>query len=152
MKKIFTVAVLTLLCSCAKQTSKSTAPSESKEANLSSQWIYLEKNSWQLIQMHGKVISEFQPTIQFNKEKGTFAGSNGCNRYFGNFSTELNRITVKAGGATMMMCPEEAMNIEREFTALIDGKTYTYDLADQTLNFYSDGTLVLMFGKTDLEE
>jgi len=98
-----------------------------------------------------KIITEFQPTIQFDRLKGAVTGSTGCNRYFGTFTADSGKMTLKIGGSTMMMCPDIAMNMEREYSSLLDSTSYSFDIAGQTLNLYDKGTLVLMFGREDKE-
>jgi len=41
--------------------------------------------------------------------------------------------------------------MEREYSSLLDSTSYSFDIADQTLNLYDKGTLVLMFGREDKE-
>jgi len=147
---LFTFVVLSA-CSCGKQSRAETIPSESKVSNQDSQWEFIERNQWKLIQIRGKIITEFQPTIQFDRLKGAVAGSSGCNRYFGTFTADSEKMTLKIGGSTMMMCPDIAMNMEREYSSLLDSTSYSFDIAGQTLNLYDKGTLVLMFGREDKE-
>jgi heat shock protein HslJ len=49
---------------------------------------------------------------------------------------------------TMMACSPELNKLEQEFLKTIGDKTFKYDIADQTLNFYQNNKLVLMFGMT----
>lgn len=46
-----------------------------------------------------------------------------------------------------MACPDaDVMHREAAFLKLISDNTYRYDVADQTLNLYKDGKIVVMFG------
>jgi len=155
MKQIVVIGIVSALiqsCSTAGKTS-STIPSESADtSSVGTSWKYVELNAWKLIQFQGKMVTENNPVIQFDRAQGRVFGFNGCNRSFGTFRSETDKITVNMGSSTMMACSPEAMELEQEFMQSMTGKTYSYDIADQTLNMYENGTLVLMFGKTDKDQ
>jgi heat shock protein HslJ len=56
-------------------------------------------------------------------------------------------------GSTLRACVDEDRNrLESEFLKLISDKTLKYDVAEQTLNFYENNHLVLMFGMAPLDK
>jgi heat shock protein HslJ len=111
---------------------------------------YLGKYEWKLIQMNGNPLKEVQPTIAFDLKKGTVFGSSGCNRYFGEAHIGAHKITFSKMAGTMMLCEDERNNIEQVYMKLIQDTGLKYDVADQTLNFYSGDKLVLMFARADI--
>jgi heat shock protein HslJ len=71
------------------------------------------------------------PTLSFTDEGA--AGFAGCNRWFGTFTQDADGARFSGVGSTRMMCPEPAMNIERNFLSQlertravrVDGRTLT---------------------------
>ncbi|QNK62566.1 META domain-containing protein [Pedobacter sp. PAMC26386] len=112
---------------------------------------FVYNHKWKLIQMDGITQDESPAYLIFHREDQRFNGSGGCNNIFGGYEFSKGAITFQQIGSTMMACSEEAMKAENTFVNLLNDKTFRYDIADQTLNFYLGNKLVLMFGMTDLE-
>lgn len=113
-------------------------------------WDYVLKNKWRLIQMNG-VTQETSPVyLKFDGAKQTVNGNSGCNNFFGGYVSTEGILTFKHMAGTRMACSEELNKLENQFLALISDQSFKYDVADQTLNFYKDNKLVLMFGVTPL--
>jgi heat shock protein HslJ len=73
---------------------------------------------WLLVEMvlEGRSIPDVpaaKPDITFEAEGRVF-GHGGCNRYFGGYKVEGDRISFSAMGSTMMYC-EDTMEIEYAF-------------------------------------
>jgi heat shock protein HslJ len=109
-------------------------------------WSYIYKNNWKLIQLNGVTITSGKVSILF-MANNRFSGTSGCNRMTGSFATEGNKISFGPVASTKMMCTDEnTMKLENEFLAAINDGEYTFDVADQALNFYKEGKIIMMFG------
>lgn len=75
---------------------------------------------WPLTHLNGESFGlEEGPTISFDEE-GRIAGSTGCNRYMGDYKvTGEGEIEITMGGTTMMMCDDDAMDVERQIQELL---------------------------------
>ena len=90
------------------------------------------------------VISGTQPTAEFGKD-GSVTGTDGCNRYHGDYSTEEDALTVGALASTMMACETDVSGQAKDFKAALEGAT-TFALDGTTLTIYgADGRILLMF-------
>jgi len=105
---------------------------------------FLSRFKWNLLQLNGKDVASNKANIGFDAKNGTIAGSTGCNNFWGNFIIKGNLISFPHLASTMKSCNGE--NIENDFFEIIERKQVQFDIAEQTLNFYIDGRLVMMFG------
>ena len=73
-------------------------------------------------------------------------GSAGCNRYFGSYDSDGNRLTLGPIGVTEMYCaPEALMDQEGAYLAAL-GSAASYQVADGKLQVANaDGETVLTF-------
>lgn len=115
--------------------------------NQNNYWTYIEKNNWQLIQLDGKSIENANITIQFNIKDQNCGGMGICNRFSGNYKTQNDQITFGPIMSTKMACIHNS-KIESDFFNILSEGNFTFDVADQTLNFYRNQKLVVMFGLT----
>lgn len=88
-------------------------------------------------------------TLQFLPE-GRAAGSSGCNRYMGPFETDgSGGLSFGLLGSTMMACPQEIMDRERHYLAMLE-KVSAFRLAGERLALMSvEGQDLLVFGKAE---
>lgn len=106
---------------------------------------------WQLSDMRGKEVTfldgQKKINIQINTEAGTFSGTSGCNRYFGNFKDLGNGKMLLSGfNGTKMACPEAFHKMENSYLQLLrrcDG----YRLSEYTLELLQDDKVLLTFEK-----
>lgn len=113
-------------------------------------WAFILKHNWKLIQINGIMQTNTTADLNFKDEK-SMSGSGGCNRIFGDFELKNNQITFKNIGSTMMACLDgDRSKLEHEFLKLLSNNSFEFDVTEQTLNFYKDNKLVLMFGMTPL--
>lgn len=113
-------------------------------------WAFILKHNWKLIQINGIMQTNTTAYLNFKDEK-SMSGSGGCNRIFGDFELKNNQITFKNIGSTMMACLDgDRSKLEHEFLKLLSNNSFEFDVTEQTLNFYKDNKLVLMFGMTPL--
>lgn len=115
-------------------------------------WAYIAKHKWKLIQMNGSEPADTSAYLTFQPDLKTMNGFGGCNRIFGGYQLKENTITFKGIASTLMACADDSKNkVEGTLLKMLTDTTFTYDVADQTLNFYQDNKLVLMFGRAPLE-
>ena len=106
---------------------------------------------WQLTDMRGKEVTfldgQKKINIQINTEAGTFSGTSGCNRYFGNFKDLGNgKMLLSEFNGTKMACPEAFHKMENSYLQLLrrcDG----YRLSEYTLELLQDDKVLLTFEK-----
>jgi heat shock protein HslJ len=122
---------------------------EKKKAD-ANPWDLVKSKRWNLIQLNGKTLNQSNMWIEFDPLQPRFNGNGGCNRIGGNYEAAESQIQFKQVISTRMACIDDSAN-EREstFLRLLDSHTYKFDLADQTLNLYDSGKVVLMFGMQD---
>lgn len=110
-------------------------------------WNFIGKHQWRLIQMNGKTQNQSPAFINFDVAGNKVSGNAGCNRFFGTYTASGDKITFGSMGSTRMACSDQARStLERNFLQLLNGRTFSFDVADQTLNLYQNNRLVLMFG------
>lgn len=73
--------------------------------------------------------AEHNATLAFLKDS-KIAGNTGCNRFFGNFSTEERKLKMENIGSTRMMCPD--MNFENAYLQAISN-TVSYEINNTRL-------------------
>ncbi|WP_346086931.1 DUF4377 domain-containing protein [Sphingobacterium ginsenosidimutans] len=118
--------------------------SKDKVTELPSVASFLARFKWNLLQLNGKDVTSNSANIGFDAKNGTIAGSTGCNKFWGNFSIKGNMISFPNLASTMKSC--NGPNIENDFFAVVEQKQIQFDIAEQTLNLYIDGRLVMIFG------
>lgn len=114
-------------------------------------WNYIGKNNWKLIMLENVVQDYGKASIKFDISEKKVNGNTGCNGFFGSYSLiGDDHIQFNTIGATMKACLDEEVNkMEQKVLSLLNNKNLRFDVADQTLNFYLDDKLVMMFGKTE---
>jgi heat shock protein HslJ len=76
----------------------------------------LSGTSWAVESIAGQAVSG--PTIEFAEDR--VSGTGGCNRFFGGYSVDGDRLTFSAVGSTRMACEEEIMRREDAFFAVLN--------------------------------
>ncbi|MBB1138954.1 META domain-containing protein [Myroides sp. WP-1] len=110
---------------------------------------YIERHAWKLIQLQGNSNRVYHPYLTFNFNEHTVSGYTGCNYFTGKIivNNTLNKIQFIDIEVSKKVCSSASRRLqEKEFLQFIDGKTYSFDVAEQTLNLYQDNDLLLMFG------
>lgn len=112
---------------------------------------YLYRYEWTLIQLEGtSVATEGAPTLRFIPDdavSGRIGGLAGVNRYVGTFGFEGATLALRIEATTRMMGLPAAMDMEKTMMGWMDGSPREWDLADQVLNLYQEGTLVMRWGR-----
>lgn len=115
-------------------------------------WDFVLQQKWKLIQMNGVAQNQSPVYITFDANSKRVSGKSGCNSFFGGFERNSNNLSFKKMGSTLMACSDELNKLEHQFLTLLGDQTFTFDVADQTLNFYQNNKLVLQFGKAPLNK
>ncbi len=116
-------------------------------------WTFVTKHNWKLIQINGITQNNTSAYLTFKSDKNAMSGSGGCNRIFGAYELKNDQISFKNIASTMMACIDaDKSKLEGDFVKLLTNNSFKFDVADQTLNFYQDNKLVLMFGMAPLDK
>lgn len=92
------------------------------------------------------LIEETEITLVFD-EDGSIAGSAGLNNYFTTYETEADALTFGPCGTTLMAGPEDVMNQESTYLALL-AETASFGIDGDELHlFNADGEEILVFVK-----
>jgi len=76
-------------------------------------------------------------------EDGKFYGDGSVNRYFGSYTLNNNELSMGRIGSTMMAGPEDAMQQEYAFTALLE-KVTSYEIVGEELKLFNNGEVILV--------
>lgn len=127
--------------------SKACAPLGSHASNLGASSLdqaELESTFWKLVELNGKSVPELaggqQVHLVFSAGETRVNGFAGCNRFFGQYVLDGEKLSFSALGSTMMACPE-GMDTEQAFLRAI-GETDRMELDGVFLKLYSKDQLV----------
>ena len=109
----------------------------------------LRAKEWQLKSMteNGKEVKNPQqiPTLVFSDSSAVY-GSAGCNRFFGNYEMDGDKLKFSPLGATRMACPD--LQLETEFFKALE-TVDTYSIKDGLLSLKSKDKVVAVFNKAE---
>ncbi len=96
------------------------------------------------------VLPDAETSAEFNHDDAQVAGSAGCNRYFGSYQLDGNKLSFTGPlGSTMMACPELIMEQEMAYLRVLQlAETYEID-GDELWIYSGDQVLVFQRGQTD---
>lgn len=110
-------------------------------------WSFIDGKKWKLFMLENVGQDYGKAFIQFDAKNKKVSGNSGCNNFFGTYLTAENTITFKALGSTRMAClDQETSNAESKILKYLSDATVSFDVADQTLNFYVNDQLIMIFG------
>jgi heat shock protein HslJ len=99
---------------------------------------------WKLTEIRGNSVKA-EPYIEFDREKGRFSGSGGCNRISGGFEVSDNILKLSQVISTKMACLDAAANqTEADFLRELTG-ALRFEIRDDVLRLYAGDDLVLTF-------
>lgn len=110
---------------------------------------YIERFAWKLIQFKGNSDRVYHPYLSLDFKANTVTGYTGCGNFTGKIAINntFNKIQFFDLVVEKKACAStNRKQMEKDFIQLIDGETFSFDVAEQTLNLYQDNTLLLMFG------
>lgn len=106
----------------------------------------LQNTYWALQSLRGEPITHFEgqpePHLILSSD-GKSAGSDGCNNFFGTFTSYKQRITLFPGGNTMMMCPQGDKQAAIFMSSLQEATAYT--ITDKTLELLRGKDVIARF-------
>ncbi|MFW0739775.1 META domain-containing protein [Flavobacterium sp. T12S277] len=112
-------------------------------------WSFIGKNNWKLIMLENVGMDYGRASIKFDTAKKQVSGNTGCNNFGGTYESKGDRVVFNNVRTTAMACiGEEGNKTEQKVVSYLNSKELRFDVADQTLNFYLNGKLVMMFGVT----
>ena len=108
--------------------------------------VKLDEVKWELETLNGKEVklsgSDNVIFIEFDSSEKRVSGRATCNRFFGNYEIDGEKIDFSPMGATRMSCPD--LNKETEFFKMLD-TVDTYSIKDKLLSCFSKAKLVATF-------
>ena len=118
--------------------------------NSSKNMAKLNDVKWELKMLNDKEVkltdNNSEVYIQFNEAEKRASGRSGCNRFFGNYEMEGDKLKFSPMGATRMACPD--MQIESEFFQMLE-TVDAYSIKDGLLSLKSKGKVVAVFYKAE---
>ena len=135
-----------IVAAAAAATAPATAaPSIAGATSIEGQTI--DGPTWRLTALRGldaKALHVGEEPVTARFQDGRVSGFSGCNRFFGGYTLDGDRLVIGALAGSMMMCPEASMTLEHAFTGSLAG-TFQYAIAGQTLTLRSGTEPVLTF-------
>lgn len=118
--------------------------------NSSKKMAKLDGVKWELKTLNDKEIkltdSNSEIYIQFNEAEKKVNGRGGCNRFFGNYEMDGDKLKFSPLGATRMACPD--LQLETEFFKALE-TVDTYSIKDGVLSLKSKDKVVAVFNKAE---
>jgi len=126
------------------------APPPEKVRDEKQETLILEDTIW-VLESYGEkenlqtVLEDTEITIEFKSEEGKFAGSAGCNSYFGGYEINKSELSIRPPiGSTVMACPEPIMEQEKEYLELLK-TSETFQIQNGKVTISCSGNKVLVF-------
>lgn len=110
---------------------------------------FMEKYYWKLIQFEGDSSVVYQSYFRFDFANHKLVGDAGCGPFEINFevSSSEDELSFSEARYTDLGCIDEVRaKRSQAFITKLNNADFTFDVADQTLNFYQNNKLVMMFG------
>lgn len=118
--------------------------------NSSKSMAKLTDIKWVLETLNGEKVkltdSNSEIFIQFNEAEKRVNGRAACNRFFGNYEMDGNKLKFSPMGATRMACPD--LQLENQFFQVLDGVD-AYTIKDNVLTLLTKNKAVATFKKED---
>lgn len=148
LSKLILILVLTgnLITAQDGETPKSGGCGKSKTTNVS-KTIAIDFGSWRwkLVELNGIKVESSTAFIEFTSAEKRFAGNAGCNRMFGKFETNGDKIKLSEIGTTKIFCSQEGvMKLESDFIKALENANRFEQISD-SLNFYAGNDLIAKF-------
>lgn len=108
--------------------------------------VNLTGMKWVLQTLDGKAVQlkegQDRVYIQFDNAEKRAIGMAGCNRFFGGYELDGNKLKFSQMGATRMACPD--MEIETAFFKMLEN-TDSCEIKDHMLTFLQKGKVLAVF-------
>ena len=89
-----------------------------------------------------------QITLSFANDEDRLSGK-VVNNYFANYSINGNKFVVDGVGSTMMMGPQNAMEVEQKYFEFMNNSPIEYEVKDDKLILKNKTGQVMVFDKID---
>lgn len=114
--------------------------------------LSLENTDWKLVELQGKEIlakpGRKAPYLRLISEEGRVVGHGGCNRFFGGYKVEADRLRFSALGSTKMACPGDIGDLEDGFFNAL-GSVRHFKLSGGVLELFGDRELLARFSSVN---
>lgn len=104
--------------------------------------------TWLIQSYKGNPVPVFntnkKPVVTFNTQQNRVNGNMGCNGIGGGYELMENKIYFDSNFMSTQMYCEEVMELEKDFTELISGKTLKYSFVENSLVFTNLEGVVVM--------
>lgn len=140
-----TLAILGVvaLAGCGPARDSGSTAAEDEVALVGTEWVLQALGS---PGEEAEAVEDVTVTLTFGADS-TFAGSAGCNRYFGRFLIQgRDSLSLGPAGSTMMACPEPIMTQEYRYLQSLSGVA-RYRLTDAGLTLEDESGPVLRFDR-----
>lgn len=107
----------------------------------------IEAATWRLTSLRGldaKALHVGEEPVTARFQDGRVSGFSGCNRFFGGYTLEGDRIVIGQLAGSMMMCAEASMTLEHAVTRSLAG-TFQYAVEGKLLTLRNGTEPVLTF-------
>jgi heat shock protein len=118
--------------------------------NSSKNMAKLDGVKWELKSLNDREVkltdNNSEVYLQFNEAEKKVSGRGGCNRFFGNYEMDGDKLKFSPLGATRMACPD--LQLETEFFKALE-TVDTYSIKDGLLSLKSKDKVVAVFNKAE---
>ncbi|WP_298238697.1 META domain-containing protein [uncultured Algibacter sp.] len=76
--------------------------------------------TYKITNLHNADVSSFELNITFNKDTKGVNGFSGCNRFFGSYTLDNEKLKFDSLGSTRMSCQDDANNIEAQLLKALE--------------------------------
>lgn len=118
--------------------------------NIANTKATLQNTYWTLTNLRGQAIEHYdhQPEAHLVLQAdGKSTGSDGCNRFFGSYTSHGHRLTLHPGGSTMMLCPQGGEQAASFMSGLHE--ITSYKINGQELELLRGHDVILTFTAQD---
>ncbi|MCX5834432.1 MAG: META domain-containing protein [Deltaproteobacteria bacterium] len=110
--------------------------------------ISLENTDWKLAEFRGKEVimqpGRPSPYLRLLSSDSRVVGHGGCNRFFGGYKLEGDRLRFSALGSTKMACPRGIGDLEDAFFNAL-GSARRFKISGDVLEVFDDSELIARF-------
>lgn len=160
-ESILALAAILVLAGCSQGPATGTDSASEADASAAVEVVIAEGlnleaeivgHAWALVSMDGEALAEGEPPTMTLAEDGRIAGFGGCNRYFGAYELEGDKLEVSDLGATKMACPPPQMGLEDRFFECLEAARYLTLEGSQLTLTGDEGALVFTQQESELPE
>lgn len=133
MKLLLGLFSLLITFSSCKSTTEVTENSKAMPDQLS--------GTYYISELEDSNVTSYKLVITFDKALNKVNGVAGCNRFFGNYTTNNNTITFEDMATSKKLCPEDIMAVERQFLEILN-QVNTFSIEGNIVSFLNNDTVL----------